>query len=113
MGSRVRRADEAEGFVQVVHGAVEGVHELVAQVLAVGQVPPPPALVQAAAVACGACMVRQVSYVHSPGTIQHRLLSCTPAASQLVPAPIQLRLQHQHKPMQAAREDPLDYAEGS
>lgn len=44
--------DEAEGLVQVVHGAVEGVHEAVAQVGVVRQIPPPAALVQAAPVAC-------------------------------------------------------------
>ena len=40
-------------LVQVVHRAVEGVHKLVPQLRVLRQVPPPPALVQAAAVAWG------------------------------------------------------------
>ena len=43
---------EAVRLVQVVHGAVKGVHELVLEVLGVCQVPSPSALFQAAAVAC-------------------------------------------------------------
>ena len=43
---------EAVGLVQVVHGAVKGVHELVLQELGIRQVPSPPALFQAAAIAC-------------------------------------------------------------
>ena len=48
----VRVIGEAERFIQVVHGAVKRVHELVLEVLCIRQVPPPPALLQAAAVAC-------------------------------------------------------------
>ena len=47
----VRRGAEAEGLVQVVHGAVERLHELVLQRRHVRQVPPPPALLHAAVVA--------------------------------------------------------------
>lgn len=43
---------EAVGLVQVVHGTVVGIHELILQELCVRQVPSPPALLQAAAVAC-------------------------------------------------------------
>ena len=43
---------EAVGLVQVVHGAVIGVHELVLESLCVRQVPSPPALLEAAPVPC-------------------------------------------------------------
>jgi hypothetical protein len=41
---------EAEGLVQMVHGAVEGIHEFVLEELCFSQVPSPPALLQAAAI---------------------------------------------------------------
>ena len=56
---------EAVGLVQVVHGAVKGVHELVLQELGIRQVPSPSALLQAAAVACigNAC---QLAHIRGP-----------------------------------------------
>lgn len=48
----VRVVGEAKRLIQVVHGAVKRVHELVLEVLCIRQVPPPPALFQAAAIAC-------------------------------------------------------------
>ena len=81
--ARVGCADEAEGLVQVVHGTVEGGHELVAQVLAVRQVPPPPALVQAAPVACNkrdkrpSVITRNVSTASRPHKQGSSMRICT------------------------------------
>ena len=48
----VRGRAEAEGLVQVVHGAVEGLHEFILELLRIRQVPAPPALFHASVVAC-------------------------------------------------------------
>ena len=43
---------EAVGLIQVIHGPVKGIHEFVLQELSICKVPSPPALLQAAPIAC-------------------------------------------------------------
>lgn len=48
----MRIVAEAVSLVQMVHGAVKGVHVLVLEELSIRQIPSPPALFQAATIAC-------------------------------------------------------------